>query len=50
VDVGDVRVIERGTRLCLTRESGQTFGIGCKRLGQDLQRDIAIEPGVVGSK
>jgi hypothetical protein len=45
-----VRMIERGKRLCFTREPGQTFRIGSKRLGQDLQCDIAIEPGVVGSK
>ncbi len=50
VDVGDVRVIERGKRLCFARKSRQTFGIGCKLLGQDLQRDIAIELRVVGPK
>jgi hypothetical protein len=43
VSVGDVRVVQRGKRLRLAFEAHQPIGIGRERLGQDFQRDVAIE-------
>ncbi len=46
VDLGDVRVIEGGERLCLTREPRQAIGIGSEQVGKHLERDVSIEPPV----
>ena len=49
VDVRDVRMIERGERLRLACEPGESVGIARERIRQDLQRDIAIELRVAGA-
>lgn len=49
VDVGDVRVIQRGQRLCLAREAGEALRIECEEVGKDLDRDVAIELGIAGA-
>ena len=46
VDGGDVRMIQRGKRLRFTRESRQAVRIVRKRLRQDLDRHVAIQPGI----
>ena len=43
VDRGDVRVVERSQRLRLAREPASRSAIVANRLGQDLDRDVAIE-------
>ena len=45
----DVRMRERGDRLGLALEAGERGGIGGQPLGQDLDRDIAIEARVAGA-
>jgi hypothetical protein len=47
VDVPDVWVIELGEDLRLAAEAPQAIGIGGERVGQDLQRDVAVELGVL---
>ena len=46
VDGGDVRMIQRGERLRFPLETHQAIGSGGEEFGQDLQRNIATEPGV----
>ncbi len=46
VDRRDVRVIESGQQPGLALESGESIGIGSERVGQALDRDIAIEDEV----
>jgi hypothetical protein len=46
VDLRDVGAIERRQRLRLAREARQPLRIGGKRLWQDLDRDVAIQPRV----
>ena len=46
VNGADVRMIERREHLRLAAEPGDPIGIVCKALGQELQRDVAPEPGV----
>ncbi len=43
VDVRDVRVIDGRQRLRFAREPREPVGIAGERVGQDLQRDVAIE-------
>ena len=43
VNRGDAGVIERREHLGLAGEARETIGIARKRVGQDLQRDIASE-------
>jgi hypothetical protein len=43
VDLRDVRVIERGERLCFTRKSRDAIGVAGKGVGQNLDRDVAIQ-------
>ena len=50
VNGADVRVIERGQDAGLTLEAGKPFRIGCQRLRQELEGDVAPEAGVVGAK
>jgi hypothetical protein len=46
---GDVRMIERGERLRLPFEARQSLWIARKELGQDLDRDVAIQLPVAGA-
>src|SRR4029434_10668964 len=46
VDGGDVRMTQRGERLRFPLETHQAIGIGGEEFGQDLERNIATEPGV----
>jgi hypothetical protein len=48
VNLRDVRMIERGERLGLALESGEPIGIGGERVGQDLDRHVAIQLRVAG--
>ena len=43
VDGGDVRMIQRGQRLGFALEARQALGIVRERLGQDLDRDVAVQ-------
>ena len=49
IDGGDVWMIERGEHLRFSPKSRQPVGIGHERVGQDLQRDVAIELGVASA-
>jgi hypothetical protein len=42
-------VVERRERLGLAREPAQTLRITGEEIGQDLDGDVAIEPGIAGS-
>ena len=44
VDGGDVGMIRE--RSCLTGKARQAFAVGRKRLGEDLDRDVAPEIGI----
>jgi hypothetical protein len=46
VDLGEVRMVQRGERARLPVESHEAFGVHRQRCGQDLQRDVATESGV----
>ena len=46
VDRPDVRMIEGGQHLRLAPEARQALGVGAVELGEDLQRDVAVELGV----
>ena len=39
----DVGMVQRGEHLRLALEAGEAFGIVGERLGQDFDRDVAIE-------
>ena len=43
VDRGDVRVLELGEELRLALEAREALGVGGERLGQDLDRDLALQ-------
>jgi hypothetical protein len=45
-DRADVPGAERGEELRFTLEAGQALGIACPFSRQDLQRNIALKPGV----
>ncbi len=49
VDLGDVRVVQRGQQLGFALEAGEPLGIGGERLGQHLDRHLAVERGVHGA-
>jgi hypothetical protein len=49
VNLGDIRVIERGEHLRLAVEAGHAVGIGGEGFGQDLEGDVAIQLGVGGA-
>jgi hypothetical protein len=49
INMRDVRMIERRKRLGLALEPGKALGIFGKQLGQNLEGDIAPEPGVVST-
>ena len=46
VDRGDVRMIQRREQARLALEAREPLGIGGERRRQDLDRDVAAEPGV----
>ncbi len=46
VEHGDARVVERGQDLGLALEAAQPVGVGGDRLGQHLDRHLAVEPRV----
>ena len=46
VDRGDVGVVQRGQQLGLALEAGQPLGVVGERVGQDLDRHLAVERGV----
>ena len=48
VDRRDVRVVERRQDLRFALEAGQPFGVVHEGVGQDLQRDIAVQLGITG--
>ena len=50
VDLRDARVVERGQRPRLALESLSPVHVAGKGVGQDLQRDVAIELRVAGAK
>ena len=43
VDRGDVRVVERREQLGLALEARQALGIAGEAVGEDLDRDVALE-------
>src|SRR5690606_27651886 len=49
VDLGDVRVVELGEQLRLALEAREALGIGDEAGGQDFDRDVAFELGIVGA-
>ena len=50
VDVRDVRVIDGRHRLRFEGEPRKPVGVAGERVGQDLQRDIAIELRIAGAE
>src|SRR5262245_61145643 len=48
MNVRDVRMVQRGERLRLAGEAGEAFGIVGEDIGQDFDRDVAIELRVPG--
>ena len=46
VDVRDVRMVERGEHLRFALEPREPLGVVGEQLRQDLDRDVAIQPGV----
>jgi hypothetical protein len=44
--VRDVGVIQGGEHLRLTLEARQSIGVVGEEIGQDFQRDVAIEPHI----
>jgi hypothetical protein len=49
VDAANVRMTQRGQRLCFALEACDPLGIRNEQLGQDLDRDFAIELSVSGA-
>ena len=49
VDMSDVGMVQRGKRLRLTLEARQAVGVRGEELGNDLDRDVAVEPGIPGT-
>ncbi len=49
VDRGDVGVLELGEDLRLALEARETVGVGGERLGEDLDRDLALQLRVGGA-
>ena len=45
----DVRVVERGEHLRFALETGEAIRITGEGIGQDLQRDLAIQLGIPGA-
>ncbi len=49
MDTADVWMIQRREHFRFPLEPGQSLWVGGKRLGQHLQRDIAVERGIAGA-
>ncbi len=49
VDLGDVRMIERGEDLRFAMKAREPIRVAGERIRQDLQRDVATELGVAGA-
>ena len=49
VDCGDVRMIQRCQHLCFAPEARHAFRVIGEGVGQDLQRDLAVELGVASA-
>src|SRR5215472_4729583 len=49
VDCSDVRMIERGEHLRLALEPRKTVGVGCERVRQNLESNLAIQLGITGA-
>ena len=49
VEVGDVRMVERGEEPAFALEPGESLGIRRESLGQELERDLAAELRVGGA-
>jgi len=49
VDGENIGVIQRGHRACFLFEALQAQPITCKELGQDLDRDVALEPRIAST-
>jgi hypothetical protein len=48
VEVGDVRMVERGKEPCLALEARKALAVRSEGFGQELQRDEPAESGVGG--
>ncbi len=49
MDLRDIRVVEAGKDLRFPLEPSKPVWVGCKEVGEDLQRDIPVELGVAGA-
>jgi hypothetical protein len=49
VDSGDLGMTERREDLCFTLESREALGIERESVGKNLERDIAIQPGIAAA-
>ncbi len=49
VNCRDIRMVERGQRSGFAREPRQPVIVARHRLGQDLQRDVSLQPRVAGT-
>jgi hypothetical protein len=49
IDLRDAGMVECGEHLRLASKPGEPIGIVCEGVGQNLQRDIAVELGVSGT-
>ena len=45
----NIGMVQRGCGVGFLLETAQAVGVGGQRLGQDLDGDFAVEPGVVGA-
>ena len=45
----NVGMVQRGCGAGFLLEAAQAIGVGGQRLGQDLDGDFAVQPGVVGA-
>ena len=49
VDLRDIGMIQRSKHLCFAGESRQAVGVVRERVGEDLDRDVAIQLRIAGS-
>jgi hypothetical protein len=49
VNLGDVRMIERREHFRLALKARQAIPVGRKRFGEELQGDVALQPGIAGA-
>jgi hypothetical protein len=50
VDRDDVRMVDGSDRLCLALEALTPLGVRGRQLGKELQRHLAMQPGVFGDE